>query len=469
MNDGIGATRAIHGLRYNTATVLSVPRKLLRGLGTACLGALALSLAACGTGPARGPAVSARPTTPPAQIAPVQTPPQTAALPPADLSPPTGIPPAAHEVRVGVLVPLTGEAASAGQALRDAALLAQFEVNNPSLILQFYDTKGTTEGARAAAQQAKDHGASLFVGPLFSQSVQAVSPIAQSAGIPVLSFSTDPAAISPNVFVTGFLVEPQIERVVGYAAEQGMQRFAVLAPDTAYGRAAADAALVAAQHNGAVITKTAFFDPAKNNFSPVVRDLTDYARRKAALERQKSQLAGQSDPASVEELKRLEKQDSYGDPDFDALILPANGTALRQAVSLLKFYDVDTTKVKILGTLLWQDENLSSEAALQGAWFPAASRVGYDRFVSRYTETYGRAPSQLAALAYDMVALSAALSQTGDGAWNRLTANSGFVGVNGAFRLNPNGQIDRMLAVREVTRAGSREVSPAPTRFVQSY
>ena len=120
--------------------------------------------------------------------------------------------------------------------------------------------------------QAKDHGSSLFVGPLFSHSVQAVTAVAQSAGIPVLSFSTDPTAVSNNVFVTGFLIGPQVERVVGYAAEQGLQRFAVLAPDTAYGRAAADAAQIAVAKNGGFMVRTAFFDPSKANFSPVIRD-----------------------------------------------------------------------------------------------------------------------------------------------------------------------------------------------------
>lgn len=447
---------------YNTAK--PGPRKLFRRLGL--LAAATLVLAACAQ---PRPTVSSRPPAQPAQITPAQPqqPPQVSALPPAELAPP--IAPTAREARVAVLVPLTGEAAAAGQALRDAALLAQFEVNNPGLILQFYDTQGTAEGARAAAEQAKAHGAGLFVGPLFSQSVQAVAAVAQSGGIPVLSFSTDPAAVSANVFVTGFLIGPQVERVMGFAAEQGAQRFAVLAPDTAYGRAAADAAQGAVAKTGGTLVRTTFFDPARPNFSTTIRDFTDFNRRKAALEREKASLSGASDPAAIARLRELEKLDTFGDPDFDALLIPASGTALRQVVSLLKFYDVDTAKVKILGTLLWQDENLAGDAALQGAWFPAASRVGYDRFTARFTETYGHPPSQLAALAYDAVALAAALGQTGDGSWNRLTANSGFVGVNGAFRLNPNGQIERMLAVREIARTGSREVSPAPTRFVQSY
>lgn len=460
MNDSV-TRAALRPDAYNTAAPTA--RKLFRR--AAVLAVAALALAACAQ--PRPTVTSARPATP-AQVAQPQQPPQVAALPPADLSP-APMSPVANQTRVAVLVPLSGEAASAGQALRDAALLAQFEVNNPGLILQFYDTQGTVDGARAAAEQAKAHGAGLFVGPLFSQSVQAVTAIAQSAGIPVLSFSTDPAAISTNVFVTGFLIGPQVERVIGFAAEQGMQRFAVLAPDTAYGRAAAEAAQGAVAKTNTVLTRTAFFDPARANFSPTIRDFTDYNRRKAALEREKAGLAGSTDPAAAARLKELERQDTLGEPDFDALLIPASGTALRQVISLLKYYDVDPAKVKILGTLLWQDENLSGEPALAGAWFPAASRVGYDRFVARFTETYGHPPSQLAALAYDSVALAAALAQTGDGSWSRLTANSGFVGVNGAFRLNPNGQIERMLAVREIARPGSREVSPAPTRFVQSY
>ncbi|SBW08878.1 Extracellular ligand-binding receptor [uncultured Alphaproteobacteria bacterium] len=449
---------------YNTAR--PARRKLFRRAGVLAA-ALALGLAACAQ---PRPTVTSKPTAPPSQIAPAaQQEPQVSALPPAGLAPPMQTPPAVREARVAVLVPLSGEAASAGQALRDAALLAQFEVDNPGLILQFYDTAGTAEGARAAAEQAKDHGATLFVGPLFSHSVQAVTAVAQSAGIPVLSFSTDPSAISANVFVTGFLLGPQVERVIGFAAEQGLQRVAVLAPDTPYGRAAADAAQGAAAKSGATLTRTAFFDPARANFSPTIREFADYTRRKATLEREKAGLAGASDPAAAARLKELAGQDASSDVDFDALLIPASGTALRQVISLLKYYDVDPGKVKILGTLLWQDENLTGEPALVGAWFPAASRVGYDRFTARFTETYGHPPSQLAALAYDAVALAAALGQTGDGSWGRLTANSGFVGVNGAFRLNPNGQIERMLAVREVTATGSREVSPAPTRFVQSY
>lgn len=428
--------------------------------------AAALMLAACEGGRSgdifspRGSRISSAP--PAARPAPAPAPapaPQVAALPP-----PAVTPAPAGPVRIAVLVPLSGEAAAVGLALRDAALLAQFEIADPGLILQVYDTAGTAEGARAAAESARAQGAGLFVGPLFSQSVQAVAPVAEGAGIPVLSFSSDPQARAPGVYVTGFLIRPQVARVVSYAVEQGRRRLAVLAPDTPYGRAAADAAREAVEKAGGSLARLVFFDPARANNSALVSELTGYAGRKAAMDKERAELAKSDDPAAESALKRLENQETLGQPDFDALLLPMDGTVLRQMLSLLRFYDVDPGAVKFLGTLLWQDDSLAAEATLEGAWYPSASRVGFARFVSRFRETYGREPSQLASLAYDATALAAALARQGGG-WKSLTSENGFIGVNGAFRLDPDGTAERALAVSEISRAGARVVSPAPTRF----
>ena len=43
----------------------------------------------------------------------------------------------------GVLLPLSGEASRYGQGLKKAALMALEDMNNPNLILQFYDTQSS--------------------------------------------------------------------------------------------------------------------------------------------------------------------------------------------------------------------------------------------------------------------------------------------------------------------------------------
>ncbi len=441
-----------------------VMRKVLRNLPAAALGGMALTLAACQS--TSGPTLSNGPQgQPPYQNAGSPFPQdntQIAALPDAtmDMDGET-----APTTRIGVLLPLSGDAANAGKGLRNAALLAQFDVNNPNMVLQFYDTKGTPQGAQLAAQQAAEQGASLFIGPLFAHSVQAVTPIAQSHNIPVLSLSANPQATANNVFVTGFLIPPQVERVVGFAAAEGHTNFAILAPETAYGSAVAAAAEDAILKFGGHLVRSATFDPQKINFSDAIRQLTIFDKRKQNLQREIAKLKGRTDPASKAAMARLEQLDTMGDVDFDALILPVSGQTLHQVVTMLKYFDVDTTRVKLLGTLLWQDANLGTEPALRGAWYPAASRVGFTSFFDRYTSTFNQPPSQLSSLSYDLVTLSAALSQQSSTPWSLLTAPGGFIGVNGAFRMNYDGQVQRMLAVREVQAKGSRLVSPAPTTF----
>ena len=76
--------------------------------------------------------------------------------------------------------------------------------------------------------------------------------------------------------------------------------------------------------------------------------------------------------------------------------------------------------------------------------------------------------SRLASLAYDAVSLAISLSQTSSGqrfAANDLTRASGFAGVDGLFRLKPDGTSERGFAVLEVQKFGNQVVDPAPSAF----
>ena len=88
------------------------------------------------------------------------------------------------EVRVGLLLPLTGPAAELAQDMLDAAQMALFDVGANDLILLPRDTAGTPDGARQAAEQVIAEGAAVILGPLFNQAVSAVSPIAAAGRRP---------------------------------------------------------------------------------------------------------------------------------------------------------------------------------------------------------------------------------------------------------------------------------------------
>jgi hypothetical protein len=151
-------------------------------------------------------------------------------------------------------------------------------------------------------------------------------------------------------------------------------------------------------------------------------------------------------------------------------MIPDDGSRLRQLASLVTYYDVNPEQVAFLGTLLWDDPRLSNEPSLQGGLYPAAAVSAHQEFEARYGKAFGPLPARLggiASIAYDATALAAILARQPQGDYSAasLTNPVGFAGVDGVFRLSPDGTSERGLAVRQITAAGPREVSPAPNSF----
>jgi len=377
-------------------------------------------------------------------------------------------PDASGLVRVGLLVPLTGQPAPIGQALLNAAQMALFDVADERFVLQVYDTQGTPEGAIEAADKALAHGAQLLLGPLFSAEAKAVAPQAAAAGVNIVAFSTDPSIAGPQVFVMGFLVQEQVRQIVAYARAKGLQRFAILAPNSAYGQSVVDAVNQYVPVRGGEVAHVAFYEPDGKDLNDVVRRLAAYDQRKAALEQQRAELAGKEDEISQLALKRLERLETVGEVDFDTILLPEQGGRLTQAATLLPFFDIDPGRVQLLGTLLWNVPGLGREPVMVGGAFPAPPPDSTRQFVTRYRELYGQTPPTIATHGYDAVALAAVLSRTVPNApfsAASITAPSGFAGIDGIIRFLPDGLSQRGFAVMQVTRDGATMVQPPPTTF----
>lgn len=374
-----------------------------------------------------------------------------------------------QEVRAALLVPLSGQYASWGQAMANAAQLALFEVADSRFNLIPLDTRGTAEGATNAARMALAQGADVILGPLFSHEVKAAAAAAREQMVPMLAFTTDRSAAGQGVYALGFLPGSQVARVVGHARSQGRERFALLAPSTDYGRAVAEALKAAVLAHGGTLVKSDFYDPTADLTAQVKR-FTEFDARSGALARERSKLAGRTDEQSKQALKQLEANTTLGTVPFDTLLLPTEGTQLKTLASLVTYYDIDPQSVKLLGTLLWDDPKLGAEPALVGGWYAAANTQAHAEFESRYTKAFGPMPARvgsIASIAYDATALAAALARQGyaDYPTQALTNPNGFAGVDGIFRLLPDGTSERGLSVREVTRTGSQEISPAPVSF----
>lgn len=341
---------------------------------------------------------------------------------------------ASGKTRIALLVPLTGRAAPIGQSLQQAAEMALFDTGAKELALAAYDSGETAETAVEAYRKARTEGSALVLGPLFGTSATALAPLVAQGGANVVSFSNDEQAAQRGVWIMGIAAPPQVRRVVDYAVEQGIKRFAAFAPQTPYGQQMVQTLESQATIRGGTVATVELFDPNS-------ADLATPARRMA------------------EALKGTDKL---------AVLVPVAPPRLSAALAALAAAGIDNKSVQLIGTGVWDIPNIGSEMMLRGAWYAAPDPARRADFERRFLSTYGRPPHRLATLAYDGVSLAghlARLKPGGDFSAEAITNPNGWSGVDGIFRFLPNGRSERALAVIAVQGNQGTVVSPAPTGF----
>ena len=364
-----------------------------------------------------------------------QAPQASQALPP--VAAPSGTPAAGGQQRIGsgavkvaLVLPLSGQGAAVGAAMRNAAQLAFDEAQQPDLTLLVEDDRSSPDGAREATEEALRQGAEIVLGPVFAGNVQAASAAARTTGKPIIGFSTDATVAARNVYLLSFLPQAEVSRAVEESVGGGKRSFAALIPETAYGNA------------------------VEAEFREVV------ARRGARVAAVERYPAGAPGPA----VERLARVITGPGATADALFIPETAEGLTGIAAALTKAGFSPARVRPIGTALWNDPSLFALPALQGGHFAAPDRGGFASFSGRYQARFGAVPPRVASLAYDAVMLTAALArQYGSQrfAESTLTNGSGFAGTDGTFRFRPDGQSERNLAVYEIRNNAATVVSPA--------
>lgn len=335
------------------------------------------------------------------------------------------------QVKVGLVLPLSasGNAGVAAVSMKNAAEMALAEFQNPNIQLLIKDDAGSAQGAQQGTQQALDEGAEIILGPLFAASVPATAQLTRARGVSVIAFSTDSSVAGRGVYLLSFLPESDVNRIVEYAAGTGKKSFAALLPDNAYGN----------------VVEAAFKQVVGRKGGRIVA-FEKYGADRATAARTVAQALGGADALFIAD-------------DGDSVVAVAD--ALTAAGANLK-------NIQLLGTGLWDNPRVFASPNLQGGLYAAPDPSGFRNFSGRYRTKFGAEPVRTATLAYDAVALVAALARTQGGqrfSSEVLTNPSGFAGIDGLFRFRNDGSNERGLAVMKVTTGGGTAVAGSPKSF----
>lgn len=340
-------------------------------------------------------------------------------------------------VPVALLVPSgSGQASDQllARSIENAARMAISDLGGVQIDLRVYPTAGQPGQASIAAQQAVADGAKVILGPVFAEEANAAGLAASPAGVNVLSFSNNPAIAGGNVFVLGPTFDNTARRLATYAVRNGRANVMIVHDRNAQGevgRAAIQNGVVSA---GGRIVATGSYEFSQNGIVQAIPGIAAQAKSSGA----------------------------------QAVFLTADTAGALPLVSqLLSENGVSPLTTQYIGLTRWDIPAATlSLPGVQGGIFAMPDPALFAQYQARYQATFGEQPHPVSAIAYDGIAAIGALTKQGRGLDRAsLTQGAGFVGVNGVFRLLPNGANERGLAIARIENSAVTIVDPAPRSF----
>ncbi|MDG1737573.1 MAG: penicillin-binding protein activator [Paracoccaceae bacterium] len=322
------------------------------------------------------------------------------------------------------------------ESLENAARLAIADLQGVAVDLRIYDTAANADLAAQQAQLAVDSGAKIILGPLYSASAIAAGAAVADEGVNVLSFSNNTTIAGGNVFVLGHTFDNTAARLARYASRQGKSQIAVMHASNEAGEIAGRAVARASLEAGTFLVSEVSYPLTQEGVIEAVPQVRD----------------------AIEETSA------------DVIFLTSNTAgALPFLSALLPEAGVDPETVQYIGLTRWDIPAQTLELpGVQGGWFALPDPDRTAAFQLRYEVAYGTQPHRFGSLAYDgIAAIGALVASQGRDALTiaALTQGQGFEGVDGVFRLNRDGTIERGLAVAQVIDEKVVVIDPAPHIF----
>ncbi|MGH1454282.1 MAG: penicillin-binding protein activator [Paracoccaceae bacterium] len=318
----------------------------------------------------------------------------------------------------------------------NAARLAISDLEGVKIDLRVYGTAGDPAQAQQAGLQAVADGAKIIIGPLYAESANAVAVAVANQNVNVLSFSNNTTIAGGNLFVLGPTFGNTADRLVKYAARNGKKRIMLAHDNNVAGQLGAQAIESAIAGTGAQLAGKVGYELSQQGVVAAAPKIAQAAQAGGA----------------------------------DALFLTANTAgALPLLTQMLPEQGLPPASIQYIGLSRWDiPAQVLELPGVQGGWFALPDPNMTARFRSRYSAAFGSDPHPLGGLAYDGIAAIGALVKSGrENALTTvgLTQNAGFQGVNGIFRLRPNGTNERGLAVAQIKNKQVVVIDPAPRAF----
>ena len=302
-----------------------------------------------------------------------------------------------EKIKIGLIVPLSGEYSDIGISLVNSTRLAINKIDNSYIEIIPKDTKSNPIDALKVSKKLADDGVKIIIGPVFNESAKYLDELKD---ITFLSFTNKIIDNPKNVISVGINASSQINTIKKFS-NNNLKRSIFLIPKTDYKKE-----IEFAINKTKINYKEIFFydkDPTK--LTKQIEKLTRYSERKQRLNNQIKILEKSDKKNDKQRLDKLKKKDTLGGINFDSVVIADFDESLKSVITSLLYTDVSPKRITYITLNQWFDKSLLKDETLQPIYFPSINKENYNLFVDEYYSTYQSNPNQLSFLGYDVVGL----------------------------------------------------------------
>jgi hypothetical protein len=303
-----------------------------------------------------------------------------------------------EKIKIGLLIPLTGENSEIGESIINSVGLAINKINNSSIEIIPKDTGSNPDMALDAAIELSNLGVKIIIGPVFNESLAYLNKVNE---ITFLALTNKNNNFSKNIINAGINATSQLRAIDRFIKLEKIKKTIFLTPDMDF----KNEIEVAISRSKIKVKKNYVYNTDPTKLTEQIEKITRYQIRKQNLQDEITRLE-KSDESNKELLiERLKKRDTLGNVNFDSVVISDFDESLKSVTTSLLYTDVSPKEKYFITLNQWFDESLLKETSSQPLYFPSVNKNNYEEFSSEYYEKYNLYPNQLSFLSYDLVGL----------------------------------------------------------------
>ena len=301
-------------------------------------------------------------------------------------------------IKIGLLVPVTGDDKKIGEQIIKSTRIALKDIGNDKIEIYLKDTNSNPNQTIKSANQFKEMGIKIVIGPVFYKSLTYLDEIKE---ITFLSFTNKTLNLPSNVISGGVNATSQLKAIKKFIELNEMKKTILLTPKLNY----KEEIKKAVNQSKIKIKKHYIYDTEPTKLTAQIEKITNYKVRKQNLKDEIKRVENSELVDKERQLEKLKKKYTIGKVNFDSVIISDFDESLKSVITSLLYTDVSPKNNYIITFNQWFDESLIKEETIQPIYYPSINKKNLENFEEKFIKEFNEYPNYLSLLSYDFVGL----------------------------------------------------------------